>query len=93
MEMAWMESLEVLASWVWERKGGLLSLEEEKSTELVGSSNKFAPRKDMPLGVTTNTQVCPRPIYERFIHSSAQQLTKCDQLGIGSLNLEPLLNH
>lgn len=34
---------------VWGRKGGLLSLEEEKCTKPVGSSTEFAVMKDRPL--------------------------------------------
>lgn len=59
--VAWMESLEVLAPWVWERKGGLLSLEEEKCTELVKSSTKFAPTKDIPLSHGLTPKFAPTP--------------------------------
>lgn len=34
MGVAWTENLDILASWVWGTKGGLLTVEEEKCTKL-----------------------------------------------------------
>lgn len=76
------------------RKGGLLSLEEENCTKLVGSNTKFAVTKGQtPEGHRLTSKSAPTPSASIFIHSFAQRLAQHDQPGAGSLNLEPLLHH